>query len=178
MEDKKEDDMKKKVLVAYASKYGATAEIADKIGEVLNNAGLPTDVSPVKQVSDLTKYNAVVLGSAVYIGLWRKEAVKFLKSNQKTLAEKQVWVFSSGPSGEDDPVEILQGWQFPKGQQEIADRIQPRDIVVFHGNVDLSKLNFIEKSMIKNVKAPVGDFRDWDAIESWATFIAKALKEE
>jgi len=168
--------MNDKVLVTYASKYGATAEIAEKIGEVLSGAGLVTEVLPVKQVSGLSEYNAVILGSAVYVGLWRKEAVKFLEANEKALAERPVWLFSSGPTGEGDPVELLQGWQFPKGQQEIADRIQPRDITVFHGNVDTSKLNFLHKWMIGKVEAPVGDFRDWEAITSWAASIAKALK--
>jgi len=170
--------MKMKVLVAYASKYGATAEIAEKIGGVLNDAGLPTDVSSVKQVSNLAEYNAVILGSAVYIGQWRKEAVKFLETNEKALAERSVWLFSSGPSGEGDPVELLSGWKFPKAQQEIADRIQPRDITVFHGNVDVSKLNFLHKWMIGKVESPVGDFREWEAIAAWGVSIAEALKEE
>jgi menaquinone-dependent protoporphyrinogen oxidase len=56
-------------------------------------------------------------------------------------------------------------------------RIQPRDIAVFHGAVNMDKLNFIEKSMVKNVKVPVGDFRDWDAITSWAAMIADELNE-
>jgi menaquinone-dependent protoporphyrinogen oxidase len=168
--------MDNKVLIAYASKYGATAEIAEKVGEVLHQAGLPAEVLPVKQIRDLTSYDTVILGSAVYIGQWRKEAAKFLKSNEKELVRKQVWLFSSGPSGEGDPVELLQGWQFPKGLQEIADRIQPRDIAVFHGYVNMEKVNFIEKSMITNIKAPVGDFRNWEAITAWASGIARALK--
>ena len=97
------------VLVAYATKYGATAEIAEKIGQALRGAGLSADVLPADRVSDLTPYQAVVLGSAVYIGQWRKEAVKFLKANETVLAEKPVWLFSSGPSGEGDPVELGQG---------------------------------------------------------------------
>jgi menaquinone-dependent protoporphyrinogen oxidase len=165
-----------KVLVAYASKRGATAEIAEKIGRVLEQAGLTTDVQPADRVSDLTPYRAVVLGSAVYIGRWRKEAVRFLETNEAALAERAVWLFSSGPTGEGDPVELTQGWRFPKGQQPIADRIQPRDVVVFHGAIDKGDLNFIERFMIKNVKAPIGDFRDWDAITAWATSIADALK--
>jgi len=166
------------VLVAYATKHGATAEIAEEIGQVLRQAGLRTDVLPTDRVSDLTSYKAVVLGSAVYIGKWRKEAVKFLQANETVLAEKLVWLFSSGPTGEGDPVELMQGWRFPEKLQPIADHIRPRDIAVFHGNVNMKKLNFIEKWMIKNVKAPVGDFRDWEAITSWATAIADVLKEE
>ena len=175
--DKMEDEMDIQVLVVYATKYGATAEIAEKIAQVLREAGLRTDVLPTDRVSDLTPYQAVVLGSAVYIGKWRKEAVKFLQANEKALAERQVWLFSSGPTGEGDPVELTKGWRFPKALQPIADRIRPRDIAVFHGNVNMKKLNFIEKWMIKNVKAPLGDFRDWEAITSWATAIAEVLKE-
>jgi menaquinone-dependent protoporphyrinogen oxidase len=170
--------MADQVLVAYATKHDATAEIAEKIGEVLRQAGLPTDVLPAEDVDDPSAFKAVVLGSAVYIGKWRKEAVKFLKTNEKTLAERPVWLFSSGPAGEGDPVELLDGWRFPEAQQEIADRIRPRDIAVFHGMLDVKKLNPVEKWMIKNVKSPVGDFRDWGAITDWATAIADALKEE
>ena len=72
--------MDEQVLVAYATKYGATTEIAEKIGQVLRQAGLSADVLPVDRVGDLSTYRAVVLGSAVYIGQWRKEAVRFLKA--------------------------------------------------------------------------------------------------
>jgi menaquinone-dependent protoporphyrinogen oxidase len=171
-----EDEMDTRILVAYATKYGAAAEIAEKIGQVLRQAGLRADVLPANRVSDLTPYQAVVLGSAVYIGQWLKEAATFLKANEKALAERPVWLFSSGPTGQGDPVALTQGWRFPKSLQLIADRIHPRDIAIFHGAVNTEKLNFIEKWMLKNVKAPAGDFRDWDAITSWATAIADALK--
>ena len=169
--------MEEKVLVAYATKYSATAEIAEKIGQVLGQAGLSTDVMPAKEVSDLTPYKAVVLGSAVYIGKWRKEAVQFLQANEKMLVERLVWLFSSGPTGEGDAAELGQGWRFPGKLQPIADRVRPRDVAVFHGTVDVGKLNLIEKWMLKNVKAPIGDFRDWDAIVAWAAGIADALKK-
>jgi menaquinone-dependent protoporphyrinogen oxidase len=172
-----EDEMDIQVLVAYATKYGATAEIAERIGQVLRQAGLRTDVLPADRVSGLASYKAVVLGSAVYIGRWRKEAAKFLKANEEVLAERLVWLFSSGPTGEGNAVELMQGWRFPGALQPIADRIQPRDIAVFHGALNAEKLNLIERWLIKNVKAPPGDFRDWDAITSWATAIADVLKE-
>ena len=169
--------MDNQVLVTYATKYGATAEIAEKIAQVLRQESLGIEVSPAGRVRDLTPYKAVVLGSAVYIGKWLKEAEKFLRSNEMALAELQVWLFSSGPTGKGEAVELLQGWRFPAELQPIADRIQPRSIAVFHGNADLKKLNFIEKQMLKTVKAPVGDFRDWEAITAWAMGIADGLKQ-
>jgi menaquinone-dependent protoporphyrinogen oxidase len=170
--------MDTQILVAYASKYGATAEIAEKIGQVLRQAGLRADVLPAQRVKDLSPYQAVILGSAIYIGQWRKEAATFLRANEKALAERPVWIFSSGPSGEGDPVQLLKGWRLPKAQQPVADRIRPRDIAVFGGALDPKKMNLIEKWMIKNVKASLGDFRDWDAIDAWAKAISDALLRE
>jgi menaquinone-dependent protoporphyrinogen oxidase len=168
--------MDTKVLVAYGTKYGSTAEIAEKIGEVLRQAGFDADVLPANQVKDLAPYGAVVLGSAVYMGQWRREAARFLKANEKVLAERPVWIFSSGPVEEGDPEELVEGWGFPKRLQPVADRIQPRDNVIFHGAVDPEKLTPFHKWVLENVKSPVGDFRDWDAITAWASGIADALK--
>ncbi len=168
--------METRVLVTYATKYGATAEIAEKIGQIILQASLQTDVLPIDSVSDLSSYKAIVLGSAVYVGQWRKEAVAFLEANERTMAKLPVWFFSSGPTGEGDPVQLMQGWRFPEAQQPIADRVQPRDIAFFHGVLDMEKLSLAEKLLIKGIKAPVGDFRDWDTITSWAASIAAALK--
>jgi len=171
--------MEKNILVTYASKYGATKEIAQKIGEVLRQAGLQADVLPVDGVQNLDPYKVVILGSAVYVGKWHKEAVKFLQANQNILAKRPVWIFSSGPTGHGNPVELVEGQRLPAALQPIADRIQPCDIAVFHGHINPDKINFIEKWAIKSlVKKPFGDFRDWDAITSWATAIAKTLKEK
>jgi menaquinone-dependent protoporphyrinogen oxidase len=169
--------MDKPVLVAYATKYGATAEIAEKIGEVLRQAGVGAQVLAADRVDDLSSYGAVVLGSAVYIGRWRKEAAKFLQAHEAELAARPVWLFSSGPTGEGDPVELTQGWRFPGKLQPIADRIAPRDIALFYGATDATKLNFLERWMLKNVGAPAGDYRDWQAIDVWASAIAEELKE-
>lgn len=176
--NKMEDKMSAQVLVIYATKYGATAEIAEKIGNVLHQAGLSTDVLPINRVNDPSPYKAVVLGSAVYMGRWHKSAAKFLKTNEKVLTEQWVWLFSSGPTGEGNPVELTKGWLFPKALQPIADRIEPTDIAVFHGAINVKKLNSIEKWMIKKVKTPLGDFRNWDVIIYWATAIADVLKEK
>jgi menaquinone-dependent protoporphyrinogen oxidase len=170
--------MGEKILVTYATKHGATAEIAEKIGQVLQEAGLGVEVKSVDKVNELDAYRAVVLGSAVYAGMWRKEAVDFLEANEKKLAERVVWLFSSGPTGEGDPVELMKGWKFPEAQRPIADRIGPRDIAFFHGEIDMDDLNLAEKLIVKGIKAPTGDFRDWEAITAWAAAIGDALKGE
>ena len=170
--------MDKNILVTYASKYGATKEIAEKIGEVLRQTGLRANVIPVDSTHDITPYKAIILGSAVYVGKWQKEAVEFLQINEKILAARPVWLFSSGPTGEGDPVELVEGERLPPALQPLVDRIQPRDIAVFHGYINPGKINLIEKWAIKSlVKKPFGDFRDWDAIAAWATSIAESLKE-
>ena len=170
--------MNKRVLVTYGSKYDATAEIAERIGEVLREAGLRTEVVPAEEAGDPAAYDAVVVGSAVYIGRWQKPAARFLKNHAEALAKQPVWLFSSGPTGEGDPVALTDGWRFPEGLQPVADQIGARDIALFHGALDEDNLNVLQKFMIKNVGAPSGDFRDWDAISGWATSIADALKEE
>lgn len=165
-----------RVLVAYGSKYGATAEIARRIGEVLESAGLGVDVKSADQVSDLAPYRAVVLGSAVYAGQWRKEAAQFLEAQEEALAMRDVWLFSSGPTGEGDPEELLKGWTFPEALTPVAVRINPREMAVFSGEMDMQKLNFGEKLIVKAMKAPTGDFRDWDSIEAWARSVAEAVQ--
>ena len=170
--------MNTKVLVAYASKYGATKEIAEKIGLVLKEAGHAVDVLTVDKATDLEPYAAVVLGSAVYIGGWRKQAARFLKANEKVLSKKKIWLFSSGPTGKGDPIELVKGWRFPKALQHIADRVNPVDIALFQGAAFPEKLSAIGRWMMKQVKAPLGDFRDWNAITVWAGSIAATLKKQ
>lgn len=167
--------MSRKALVAYGSKHGSTAEIAETIGQVLTEAGLDVDVRSAETVNDVTPYQAVILGSAVYAGQWRKEAARFLESHQSELAQRPVWLFSSGPSGEGDPVELLDGWRLPESEKPIADRVSPRDVAVFHGNIDPDRLNLAERLIVKAVKGEFGDFRDWEAIRGWASEIASSL---
>ena len=167
-----------KVLVAFASKHDSTAEIAHAIGTALRQSdGLQVDVRSVETVVDITPYEAVILGSAVYAGQWQTSAADFLKEHERELAQCPVWLFSSGPTGDGDPKATLKGWQFPAVLKPVAERIKPRNIAVFHGKLDPRKLNFLERVVVKGVKAPIGDFRDWNMIQEWAIGIAQTLRE-
>lgn len=164
--------MEKKILVAYASKYGATEEIAKRIGQVLEAAELPVDIQPVDEVCDVSPYIAVVLGSAVYAGQWLEEAAAFLMNNERALGCRPVWLFSSGPTGAGEPETLMNGWHFPAALQPIADRIHPRAIAFFHGSLDLQKLNFAEKLIVNVMRAPKGDYRNWNKVQNWGSQIA------
>lgn len=167
--------MKNKTLIAYASKHGSTAEIAERIKEILLGKNLAADLLPVEEVKELTSYDYIIVGSAVYIGQWQKKAAKFLKENKDLLTKKKVWFFSTGPTGEGNPEELMKGWKFPESLQSTADLIKPVEIKLFGGALVESKLNTLEKMTIKMVKAPMGDFRDWEDVEYWAHDIARVI---
>ena len=170
--------MSDKVLVAYGSKHGMTAEIAERIGKVLRGEGVDAEVASADRAGAPAGYRAVVLGAGVYAGMWRRAAAKYLKAHEAELAGMPVWLFSSGPTGAGDLEKLLSGWTFPAGLRPVADRIKPRGVVVFRGAFDAGKASFFERWIMKKVKAEAGDFRDWPAIESWAREIARALKEK
>ncbi len=165
-----------RVLLTYATKHYSTAEISLAIAEELKKfPQLRVDLERVEDVTDITPYEVVVLGSAVYMGQWRDEAADFLKKHEQALAQRSVWLFSSGPIGEGDPKTLMKGWMFPEVLQPYADRIKPHDIMLFHGKLERDWLNIFEKAAIKFVKANTGDSRDWDMIRNWAKGIAEVL---
>ena len=138
----------KKILIAYASKYGSTAQIAENIALRLKKAGLTPVVRGAKEISSLAEYSAVVTGSAVYAGSWLKEAADFLEKFQEELTQLPTWLFSAGPTGKGDPVEQMKGWRFPDSLKPLVDKIRPRDIAFFHGVLDMSKLRLAEKLIV------------------------------
>jgi menaquinone-dependent protoporphyrinogen oxidase len=160
-----------RVIVAYASKHGSTGEIADAIAMRLTEAGADAEARPVDQVSDLGDAGAVVLGSAIYAGSWMKEAVEFVHRLAEPLAERPVWLFSSGPLGE----QVVDDEEQPRQLKEVDGIVGAVEHRVFFGALDRSKLGFAERMIVKAVKAPDGDFRDWDEIQAWADTIASDL---
>jgi menaquinone-dependent protoporphyrinogen oxidase len=163
-----------KVLVATASRHGATDEIAAEIGGRLNDRGIDAEVVAVGDVTGLDGYDAVVLGSAVYMGRWLKEAREFVGAHGDQLRARPTWLFSSGPIG--DPPRP--GEQETGTADEVLAATGAREHRVFSGKVDKSGLSFPERAVVRVVGAAEGDYRDWDEIRAWATEIATALTSE
>ena len=162
-----------RVLVSAGSKHGSTIEIAERIGDVLRDRGYDVDVAPPEEVVGLGRYEAVVLGSAVYAGHWTPAAVELAERVAERRENLATWLFSSGPIGdppkpEEDPVDIA----------NIFETTGARSHQVFSGKIDKSKLSFGEKAILIAVRAPEGDFRDWDEIAAWASEIADQLTKE
>jgi len=167
------------VLVAYASKHGATQGIAERIAESLTAAGQQAEVRPVRETGDLGGYDAVVVGSAAYEGHWLKEARQFVQRHRDELAARPVWLFSSGPLGTkttDGQGRDLREVAQPKEIPELKEAIAARDHRVFFGALKPDRLSFAERALRKLPAAramlPEGDFRDWTEIEAWANGIA------
>lgn len=162
--------MSRKVLVAYASKMGATAEIAEAIGAELRAHGHQVDVSDVTSVGSIEPYDAVVLGSAIYIRRWRPEAVRFLRRNAGQLGSRPVWLFHSGPVGPDKD----QAQDLPPAVRRLAEEIGAEPAVTFAGRLERDTAKgFLARRLATGNLA--GDSRDWDRIRTWSAEIGAAL---
>lgn len=162
-------------LIAYASRYGSTREIAEVLGRELRGAGLAVDVRPAGEVARIEGYRAVVLGSALYSGGWLEDARELLESFQDDLAARPVWLFSSGPTVPGDPAEALGGWTYPEDLHALVARVRPRDIALFAGKIDPDALNLQDWLINRSMRGVAGDYRSWPRIEAWAQHIADAL---
>ncbi|HSK76191.1 MAG TPA: flavodoxin domain-containing protein [Thermoanaerobaculia bacterium] len=165
-----------KVLVAYASKRGSTAEIAAAIADKLRETGLEVECREAGDVDDVPSYDAVVLGSAVYMKRWRGDAKHFLRKHSKQLAERPLWVFSSGPVGDPDQPQKPEWMEPPKIVKKVEE-LGAREHVVFGGRLPAEPHGPLEKAMVTGVPAEFRDRRDWDRIGSWAEAIATKLGE-
>jgi menaquinone-dependent protoporphyrinogen oxidase len=162
------------VLVTAASRHEATQEIAEAIGRVLADRGLDVRVKPLEEVGGVEDYDAVVLGSAVYVGKWLEPARRFVERHRDELAARPTWLFSSGPIG--DPPHPEEATAVDVG--EILAATGARDHALFAGRLDRSRLGFGERAVARAVRAAEGDFRAWPEIEAWAARIADSLASQ
>ena len=186
----------KKILVAYASMAGSTAEVAQAVGEELQQGGLQVDVKPLDAVGDLMGYDGVVVGAPMIMG-WQRAARRFLRRHRGELQGKPLAVFvlamSLTQTGETsiDGVPAVVDPQLPKtpvtpGKLTFRERYatlsnylqpilkaarpaKPLSIGVFGGRMEYGRLKWwaVLFAMLI-VKAPAGEKRDWEAIRGWA----------
>ncbi len=158
--------MNTRVLIAYATRAGSTGDIAQAIGEVLRARGCRVDVRTVKSRPRVEDYEAVLIGSAVRSGSWLPEAVGFVVEHQLTLkclpeALFTVHMHNTG----NDPQSVANRRVYLSAVRPL---IHPVGEVFFSGVIDPAKLSLLDRLMVRAVKAPVGDFREWDKIRGWA----------
>ncbi len=163
-----------KALVAYASMHGATAEIAQAIGEELRQTGVETEVRAVDDVRDIRAFDAVVLGSGVYNGKWRKEALRFGERHAVELRTRRVWFFESGPTD----TSADEGRAVPtKGSAQLASEVGAQQHVIFGGQFGPEDVGgFTGRLIAMGGESAYGDFRNFDRIRAWARGIGTELQ--
>jgi len=163
------------VLVSAASGRGSTTRIAEVIGQTLASHGIAVDIAAPAAVDSIEDYDAVILGSAVYAGSWLASARDFAIRLHDPLADRLVWLFSSGPVA-DRSGELIESME-----QEPADVTRIRQAVavsghrVFAGKLDAHALGIAQRASLLVSHGTGGDFRDWSAITQWADAIAAEL---
>lgn len=174
--------MNTSVLVAFATRYGSTQEVAEAIAATLREQGFTVDVQPMSNVRSLEGYDAVVLGSPIYIGHWHKDALSFLAQHREALTQRPVAVFALGPTH--DPYDAEE-WQGVRTQldQELAKYpwLTPVALELFGGKYDPAKLSFAHRLLTILPAsplhgAPASDARDWTVIRAWAGSLAVQLQ--
>jgi menaquinone-dependent protoporphyrinogen oxidase len=164
------------VLVAYATKYGSTREVAEAVASMLVERGIDAVVRPAGEVRSLDDCSAVVLGTALYFFMWRGEAHSFVRRNRKALSAMPVALFGLGPI-EDAPAQFDGAREhLGKGLAKHA-WLSPASTAVFGGRLDPSHLRFPDNNPAMRAMAAV-DLLDFDAVRAWADGLVEALDLE
>lgn len=166
--------MEGKILIAYATRCGSTAEISSAIQKALCTLGATVDVRPVKSVTNLDGYRAVVIGSAVRYGNWLPEATEFINLHYERLRDLPTALFTVHVNSRDGSAQSLESRQ--SYTAAVHKLIGPVSEAFFAGKIDPATLSWVERLMVKIVKSPVGDLRDWNTIRGWAEGLPAMLK--
>jgi len=163
-----------RVLVAYASKYGGTAEIAEALAKAMRESGVDAEARQAAEVTDLAGYGAAVVGSGVYAGRWAGDARTFVRKNRGALRAMPTWLFCSGPTGgnpeADADVAAAGPGVIDRSMRKID--VGARGYATFAGRVGEGMGGPFERFV------PKGDWRDFDQVAAWGRQIAGELVGE
>ena len=188
--------MNRKLLITYATKSGSTAEVAEAIGQKLRGQGAQVDVMPITSVTDLSAYQGVIVGAPMIMG-WHADAVKFVEQHQDALSRVPVSYFmlalnlTRTGDGKQNGVAVFQDPSLakpPKNAAKLsfkenyatvtnyldpvlkkAPQVKPVSVGFFNGSLDLGRLDLFSRLFVSLIiGAQPGDYRNWDAIRSWA----------
>ncbi len=160
-----------RVLVAYGSKRGGTAGIAEVIGAALGDAGMEAQVRPVEDVAGLRGYDAAIIGGSLYVMRWHPEAHRFVRRHARTLRAMPVWLYSSGPLDDSASRQDIP----PVAQvRRLMERIDARGHRTFGGRLAPEATGFPAAAMARDAS---GDWRDLRQIRAWAAEVADELAD-
>ena len=163
----------KPTLVAYATTYGSTREVADAVATALAEDGYDAVVRAARDVRSLEEFSAVVLGGALYFFRWHKHARRFLSRHKNSLRNLPIAVFGMGPFNDVEEDYVSARRHLDRSLEKHA-WLEPRAVGIFGGRFDPSGLKFPHNNPAMK-QIPAGDIRDWDAIRAWAEGLPKAL---
>ena len=160
------------ILVAYATRYGSTEEVAEQVAATLRECGHAVDLKRAREVRTVEGYGAVVLGAALYIYRWHRDARRFLSRHRQALADRPVVVFALGPVQDEEE-------QFQDARSQLDKQLAkfpwftPVAVEMFGGKFDPAKLPFPLNRFAGS--EPASDIRDWEAIRAWANELPAVL---
>lgn len=163
-----------KVLVVYGSKTGSTEGIAEQIGKTLSAMGLRVEVVPAEEAPQVAGFDAVIVGSGVRAGMWHRCARDWVVENADRLRDVPLAFFTCGLTLAQDPTKTEEVRAYTNPVIE-ATGVCPVDVGTFAGCHQPKKLPWAERTILKFMKAPIGDFRDFKAIADWAGTVAVEL---
>ncbi len=162
------------ILVVYATKSGCTFGVAERIGAALASKGAQVDVVSVEDAPDPADYDGVVVGSGIRVGQWHAAAKEWVTANAAALKARPTafYVACMTMAAEPEKIEEVRAYSDPIIEES---GVKPVDIGLFAGWFEPKKFNLVERAVLKALKTPQGDYRDWDAIEAWAEEVAPKL---
>jgi menaquinone-dependent protoporphyrinogen oxidase len=127
---------------------------------------------PARAAHDVDRYEAVIVGGALYAFRWHRDARRFVKRNTRQLRVRPTWFFSSGPLDETATQKDIPP---VKGVRALMSRVQAKGHVTFGGRLTPDASGFPARAMAKKSS---GDWRDPEQVRAWTRHVAAQLRAD